>query len=463
MAAITFGGLSSGLPPNLVDQLVEAERLPIKNLESRKEKTSIKLELVNTLTDRISKITETIGTLASTRGFNDIKLISGDPNIVQGVVDPGAAVPGSYNIEVIQLAQKASAVTNGYPDRDHTEIGVGYFKFDTPDGSKEVFIDGNNNTLDGAANAINNAHIGVRATVINDRKTPDAPFKLLISGDSVGEDNEVQYPTLYFLDGDQDLYFDEEREAQNGIVKVDGFEFQINDNSVTDIIPGVTIELKQAAPGRQVNVTVKEDQEVVAGKVKDFVAAMNEVLSFIQQQNKLDANTDTSRTLGGEGALRSIENRIHRLVQGMVVGIASPIKRLNQVGIVFNRNGTLDFNEDKFNTVLAKDPAAVQNFFAGDGFSVGFIPRLRSEIKVLLDGSMGALPLRRKALQDQIDRMDQRIEQKEKQLVKKEESLRRKFAKLEENMSKLKSQAGAIGVMGQGVIPNFGGGSVSQT
>jgi hypothetical protein len=32
----------------------------------------------------------------------------------------------------------------------------------------------------------------------------------MISGDDVGGDNMIEYPTLYFLDGDQDLYFDSE-------------------------------------------------------------------------------------------------------------------------------------------------------------------------------------------------------------------------------------------------------------
>lgn len=457
MPAITIGGLSSGLPPNLVDQLIEAERLPIKNLEVRKGKSQVKLDLVNELSDKVSKLTESIGTLASTRGFNDIKLISGDPNIVQGVVDPGLAVPGSYNIEVVQLAQKASAVTNGFPDKDRTEIGIGYFEFETSNGDVEVYIDGSNNTLEGAANAINKAQVGVRATVINDRKTPDAPYKLLISGDSVGEDNEIKYPTLYFLDGDQDLYFDEEREAKNGIVKVDGFEFQINDNTVEDVIPGVVLELKQAAPDRSVNVTVKEDQEVVAGKVKEFVDGMNNVLTFIQTQNRLDANTDTTRTLGGEGMLRSLEGRIRQLIQGMQVGINGPIKRLNQLGISFNRNGTLDYDQDKFNTVLGKNPPAVQAFFAGDGFSTGFVTNLKNQIRVVMDPSLGPIALRRKGLQDQIKRVDENIERKEKQLEKREVSLRRKFAKMEESMSKLKSQAGSLGAIGSAGIPNLGG------
>ncbi len=458
MAAISFGGLSSGLPPNLVDNLIEAERMPIQNLEIRKGKTQSKLDLVNTLSEKVSKLTESIGTLASTRGFNDIKLLSGDPNIVQGVVDPGFAIPGSYNIEVLQLAQKAAAVTNGFPDRDRTQLGVGYFKFETPRGSVDVYINGSNNTLEGAVNAINSANVGVRASIINDRKSPDAPFKLLITGDSVGEDNEIKYPTLYFLDGDQDLYFDQEIEAKNGVVKIDGFEFEITDNTVKDVIPGVTLELKQAAPDRNVNVTVKEDQEIVAGKVKEFVDGLNEVLKFIQSQSKMDANTDTSRTLGGEGLLRSLENRIRSLIQNPQVGINGKIRSLNQLGVTFNRSGTLDYDADKFNSVLSRDPQAVQSFFAGDGFAVGFVPSLKNQIRVIMDPSMGPISLRKKSLQDQIKRLDDNIERKDKQLLKKEESLRRKFAKLEETMSRLKSQGGAVNAIANVGIPNFGGG-----
>ena len=113
----------------------------------------------------------------------------------------------------------------------------------------------------------------------------------MISGDGVGDDNQIKYPTLYFLDGDQDLYFDRKQEAKNGKIKVDGFEFEINDNKVSDAIPGVTLELLQANPGHTVNLSVKEDKGVVTGKVKSFVDAYNAVLSFIQSQNSLSKET----------------------------------------------------------------------------------------------------------------------------------------------------------------------------
>ena len=216
--------------------------------------------------------------------------------------------------------------------------------------------------------------------------------------------------------------FEETKDAHNGIVKIDGFEFEVEGNTVKDVIPGVTLELKQASPGRSVNVSVKEDQEQVATKFNDFVAKMNEVLSFIQSQNKLTESTDTSKTLGGDGLLRSVENRLRRLIQGTQVGVTGHIKRLNQLGIEFNRNGTLDFDQEKFNASLARGPEDVHAFFTGDGFSTGFVASLKRELGNLLNTSFGPVSTRKKSLESKIKRFDQSIANKEKHLAKREKN-----------------------------------------
>jgi flagellar hook-associated protein 2 len=449
MSGISFGGLGgSGLPPNIVDLLMDAERVPIKNIEKTKGKQENRLKLVNELETKLTGITGTIGALASTKGFSDIRLNSGDINVVTGTVDPNNAVSGSWNVEVVDLAQKAAAITNGFPDKDKTQIGTGYFRFNTPEGKKEVYINSDTNTLEGVSNAINRSGLGMKSTVINDRSDPDYPFRLMITGDAVGGEHQVEYPTLYFLDGDQDIYFDKEQKAKNGRVKIDGFEFEVGDNTVKDVIPGVTLELKQANPGRNVNVSVKEDMEVVTGKIKSFVDGVNGVLSFIQQQNKLGKDTDTSSTLGGDSLISGIENRIRALVQNPQFGIGGDVTRLNQLGISFNRSGTLEYDEKKFNSTLAKNPGGVQKFLAGDGFSVGFIPSLKREIATLLNSAFGPVAVRKRALSDRIGQMNGQIENKEKQLAKKEESLKKKFANLEETMSRMKSQMGQLGAIG---------------
>ena len=451
MPSVSFTGMATGLPPNLVEQLIEAERMPIKNLEAQRGKSEDRLKLVNELDTKISNMRNGISELASTKGFADIKLSSGDPNIVSGSVDPSRATSGSWNVEVLELAQRAAVMTNGFPDKDKTELGVGYFKFNTPEGKKEVYISRDNNTLEGAASAINMAKIGIRASVVNDRREPDAPFKLVLSSTNTGEENKVEYPTLYFLDGDQDVYFEGEKEPKNGLIRVDGFEFAIADNTVTDVIPGVTLDIRQAAPGRNVNITVKEDLEVVVGKVKTFVDSMNEVFSFIQKQNKLTKDTDTSRTLGGDGLLRSVEQRLRQLVQNPQYGVNGPIKTLNQLGIKFTRNGLLEFDNKGFANAVARNPEGVQKFFVGDGFNVGFIPALKREISTLTNSAFGPLGNRKSGLQQKIDDFNRRIETKQRGLEKKEEQLRDKFSRLEETVSRIKSQGGSLAAMGGGI------------
>ncbi len=450
MPAIRMTGMASGLPPNIVETIIEAERIPIQNQEANREKVQTRLKLVQDLETKITDIDKSIAELVGTRGFTNNKLISGDPNVVMGTADPEAPVTGSWNVEVLQLPQKASAVTNGFPDRDTTEVGVGYIKFETSEGTKEVYISGKNTTLDGMAKSINEAGVGLRASVITDRSDKENPFKILISGLSTGDEQQVSFPKIYMLDGDRDLYFDKTREAQNGKIKVDGFEFEVAESTIRDIIPGVTLELHQAAPGREINISVKEDAEIIVGKIEEFVKAMNGVFSFIQQQNALNEKSDTSKTLGGDSLLRSIESRLRNLAQNSLFGIPGSIKRLSDIGISFQRNGSLQFDKKKLDAVLSSNAKDVGVFLAGDGFSIGFVPTLKREMANFTNQAFGPLANRKKGLQDKINNINKSIENKERALSRKEEALRRQFANLEEKMSKLQQQGAAVAAIGSG-------------
>ncbi|PIS09786.1 MAG: flagellar hook associated protein [Bdellovibrio sp. CG10_big_fil_rev_8_21_14_0_10_47_8] len=451
LGAIRFSGMASGLPPNIVEQIIEAERIPVKTMEAQKAKEDDKLKLVTDLESKISDITKNIADMVGIRGFMNNKLTSADPGIIDGLVDPNNATTGEWHIEVMQLAEKPGAVSNGFADKDQTQIGVGYMRFDTPEGRKDVYVNNNNSTLSGIAAAINSAGYGLQATVLNDRSDKETPYRLLVTGMTTGDDNQVAFPTIYMLDGDQDVYFDVARPAQNAKIKVDGFELEVTENSVNDVIPGVTLDLKQASPGRPIRISVKEDAEVISGKMKSFVEAYNGALGFIQGQHKLQKGQDGKERLGplgGDGLIRSIESNLRRVLLNPQMGVDSNIKRVADMGIEFSRNGTLNFSQDKFNKVLAANPKAVSNFLRGDGFSTGFIPAVRREISNLLDSSFGPISNRKRGIQQKIDSVNQRIENKERQLTRREETLRRQFSDLESKMSKLQSQGAAVAGIG---------------
>jgi len=452
LAGFRVSGMASGLPPNIVDQLMEAERMPIKNMESQKTKTEDKLKLVTDLETKVSDITKNLTGLVSRKGFTDKQFVSGFPDVIGGAVNPEMANTGEWTLEVLQLAEKPAAVSNGFPDKDETRLGVGYLKFKTEQGVKEVYVNQNNSTLEGVAKAINDSGTGLRATVVNDRSKKDNPYKLQISGLGTGSDNQVEFPVIYLLDGDQDFYFDESRPAKNAKYKLDGIELESGKNQIDDIIPGVSIDLKRAAPGQPVRLNVTENYESISNKIKSFVDAYNAALTFIQNQNKLNTNgkNPTLGPLGGDGMLRSVENRLRSIIQDPQFGVATSISRINELGIEFNRNGTLTFNPEKFNAKVKMDPMGVASFFQGDGFNTGFTATVKRNLTALLDSNFGTISGRKKSYQSRIDQVNQRIENKEKQLVKTEENLRRKFANLEEKMSKLQSQGAAAGAMPRG-------------
>ncbi len=433
---------------------MEAERIPVKNIENKKAAEDNKLKLVSDLETRINDITKNIADLVGVGGFTAHKLLSGDPSIIDGTIDPATVTNGQWTVEVVQLAQKPGALSNGFPDRDTTQIGVGYLRFDTPEGRKDVYINSNNNTLDGVARAINASGVGLRAMVMNDRNNKDAPFRLMVTGLATGSDNQVNFPTIYMLDGDQDVYFDESRPSQNAKVKIDGFEVEVPDNIVNDLIPGVTLDLKQQAPGRPVRLSIKEDSEVISGKMKGFVEAYNKALSFIQDQARLQKGPDGKERLGplgGDGLIRSVESTLRQIILTPQMGVEGSIKRLSELGIEFNRNGTLNFTQEKFNKAVAARPADAASFFRGDGGGTGFVPSLTRKINNLVNAGFGPLGNRKRGIQQKIDAMDKQIDNKQRQLEKKEETLRKKFSDLESTMSKLQAQGSAVGAIGAAV------------
>ncbi len=442
---IRVNGLASGLPPNLVDQVIEAERMPVKQMQDQKVKIEDKVKLVTDLETKINDINKSLGTIIGTKGFVDKKLNSSFPEIVNGTLDPERADSGEWTLEVLQLAGKPSVVTGGLPDKDKTTMGVGYIKFDTLDGEKEVYINEDNSTLEKIAAQINGANIGIRAVIVNDRSDKTDSYKLEIAGLKTGDDNEVKFPVVYFLDGESDFQFTGTTKAQNAKYKLDGHEFEASENMITDLIPGVTLDLKKAVPNQPIRLNITENYDVISGKLKSFVDSYNAALGFVQNQNKLapDKNGNSRLgPLGGDSMLRMTESRLREIIQD-VQHTNSKFSRVIQLGVEFNRNGTLNFNQDKFTKIVNSEPLEVVEFLKGDLSTTGFITNMKKRLGSITDPQTGPVSTRKKSMQDRMRQIDKRIDSKEKSLEKRETQLRNQFAKMEEAMSKIQTQGAA--------------------
>jgi flagellar hook-associated protein 2 len=447
---ISFGSINSGLPQDIVQQIIEAEKIPIKQMEARKSKVDDKKALVQQLTSLVENMRGEVLKNKNARSLRELAINTGDSTHIAVSADKNVADTGKYQLEVIQMAQKSSAVTNGVEDKDKTYVGVGYIRAVLPNGEeKEIYVDEAHATLSGIAKLINgNAELGMRATVVNDGKGSDEPWRLMVSLSETGDDNKVEFPYLYLVDGEVDLFFEQERPAQDAKVKLDGFEIEVPSNRVTDLIPGVTIDLKKAKPGEEITVEITEDIQKIGGKISSLVDNINNVLKFIKEQNALDEKTDTSRTLGGDSILTTIEGRIRSAVFTTIQTDAGPM-RIGDLGVTFQRDGLLGFDQAKFEAALSKDYKAVTQTLTGKyslegGKSNGFIDILDESAKVLLAQPSGVLPNRKGGLQSQVNQIDRQIANRQRLIERKEEVLKAKFARLEETISKIKGQGAGI-------------------
>ncbi len=436
--------LGNGKFKQVVRELVNAEREPIRQLEARKAKENERLKLFQEFLGKMRKLPEVYKELDSFRKFRELKAEWPAKDQLDVLIDKDIAETGEYQIEVTQLAGRHSMISNGYEDPTD-EIGIGYFTYDLPSGeTKSVWVGPGNNTLQGLVRAINDERkLGVQASLVNDGSDSGTPWRVVIAGKKAGVDQDIVYPDFYFLDGDFRFYADDERQAQNAIIKFNGFEIMSQGNKF-ELLPGVTLDLKQAKEDYEFTLSIGEDIAKIAAKVRALVDSINAVLDFVVAQNKLTAESDTSRTLGGDTTLFTVQSRIQTWVFeyfNVDYDDEDAYMRLGDIGITFQKEGNLKFDEDKFKKVLADNFDYVAELFAGEG---NFIEQVKEMTQSFLAPGIGVLGSREAGIRDRIRRIDQDIARKEMHIARKEQQLKRQFSQLEGLVNSMQGQQGFL-------------------
>ena len=447
---ISLGSIGTGLPKDIVKQIIEAEKIPIRRMEAGKADVQAKKDLVGELTELVREVETKLSQNANARSLAELKVDTND-NLVDINVDKNIAGVGNYKFEVVQLAQKSSALSSGFKDPNDSYVGVGFLQYELPDGEvRDIYIDSDNSSLRKIAQIINDDRENLmRATVINDGSGSDTPWRLLISLEKTGAEELAHFPYLYFVDGEEDFYIDKEIPAKNAVIKLDGFAIENPANKIKDIIPGVTIDLKKAKPGDEFGINIGQDMDGVVLKIDEMIESINKVLNFIKEQNNLDESSDTKRTLGGDLLLQSIESRL-RSVLFQDVLTSEGYRRMADLGVSFERSGLLSINKDKFEAALASNFQVASEILTGggrdsDGKEIkGFIDNARDVVKLMLRSPNGILNSRSKTLQSRMDQIDRRISSRQRLIDQKEKILKDKFAKLEGVMAKIRAQGAGL-------------------
>jgi flagellar hook-associated protein 2 len=340
---------------------------------------------LNALATAVSALADPNGALAA------LDATSSQPTILTASAQT-SAVPGTHQIVVSSLATTGAVYTDPLAGGANvsilpTGVNSGDIKLQIG-GASGVTQDipitaGSNDTLTTLASYINTQGWGVTASVVSDANGS----RLAIYSQSSGSPG-----ALAITNNTTTLNFEAPVGGTNASVTIDGVPIDSASNTISNDIPGVTLNLASAAPGSTVQVTVGPDATQAAAAITSFVTAYNALIGNLNTQFTVDPSTNTEGPLGGDSELRSLQTSLLNDATYAVTGNSNGLVNLASLGISSNNDGTLTIDNAQLNTAFTTNPGAFQSFFQNTS-GTGFANNFNSDLTNLTDPTQGVINL----------------------------------------------------------------------
>jgi flagellar hook-associated protein 2 len=400
IGAIQSLGIGSGLDiQSLVRQLVTVEGAPtVTRLTRQASQVGAQLSAVSSLKGALSAFQAVVTPLKDTRQFQVLTATSADNTLFSATAD-STAVPGSYAIEVTQLAQADKLISKEYAGGATTAVGTGTLTVNVGSKSMALAIGTSNNTVAGIRDAINGAsnNPGVQATLINS----STGSRLVLTATSTGAANTVRLQSsgggLAQLEyaGGASPNWTLNQQAQDASVKIAGAVITSASNTLTGAIDGVALTLNStSATGVTTNLGIASDQSAVIANVRRFVDSYNAMRKQFSSLSYYDAASKTAGPLLADPMMNGIDAQMRRLGLNQVNGLTGPYTALATIGIVSDTKGQLTLDQSKLTAALNANRNAVAQLF---GSTDGIATRLDTALTQQLSAT-GTIAARNQSL-----------------------------------------------------------------
>jgi flagellar hook-associated protein 2 len=388
----------------IVTQLMAVEQRPLAKLDQQEASYQAKLSAYGSVKGAIASFQSAVQGLNSAGLYQAVKATSSDTSVFSASAT-STAVAGTYSLEVSSLTQAQKLVAAGQASST-AAIGTGTattltFDFGTISGgtltpfdpatntggtytgatfsgngnpSKSITIDSTNNSLQGIRDAINAAGLGVTATIVNDGS--GTPYRLSLAADNGGASNSLRITAtpggdasvMGLLEHDpagvQNL--SETVTAQNANIKVNGLSVTKTSNSISDVIEGVTLNLSKVTTS-PVTLTVARDTTAISNSVSGFVKAYNGIVSTLKGLASYDPATKQGGILLGDSAVRQLQTQLRNMLNTAVSGTSGALTHLSDVGVSFQKDGTLSLDQTKLNNAISNNFSDIAGLFSSVG------------------------------------------------------------------------------------------------
>ena len=337
------------------------------------------------------------------------------------------ATAGTYDFFVERLASKQQVAVQGLVDGSLSgTLTLNAQSFDLSQYA----------TLGDAATAINDAGLGVQATLVRS----NGAVSLVVSSEQTGAANAFSLT----MAGNAAATTTELSTAQDAMVRmggsygVGGIELTSASNTFTDVIDGVslTVSKTHAATDTPLTVTVGQDKAGTQAKAQTFIDAFNALMTSFDSLTASGSGSDSAKrgALAGDSSVRSIESRLNSLLRADFGG-----KSLIEFGISADRNGKLTIDAKRFEAAVANDPAGFEELFTGTD---KLLESMDKTVASYTSSTNGLLKSRMDTLDMSLRRIDEQFETLQQQYDTHYSRYLRQFTSMMQTMQSMEQTSG---------------------
>lgn len=327
-------------------------------------------------------------------------------------------------------------------------------------------------TLEAVMKKINDAGVGMTATIIKDG-AGSSPYRLSLTSTVAGRAGRMLVDT-----GSFDLSFSTMDKGEDSRVFFGSNDpatavlLSSSTNTLDGVVQGVSIDLKSRSD-TPVSLTITSDTDGIEADVQAFVKSFNDLISRIGTQQTYNAETKAKGPLLGDGSTNALRVALYNTLQAPAQNINGRYNRLAEVGVKVTSGGKIELDTTKFRAALAEDPASVEALFTarvqdegagtidlGGGVtatdpnastkfsSLGVIGQLEELTKRYLDPANGLWTAKKKATDNVIATQNQRITAMSNRLENRRTVLQSQFSRMEKAIAQLQQQQSALSSLG---------------
>ncbi len=464
--AISSPGIGSRLDVNaIVRQLMAIERRPIQQIESQTGSLQTQLSAFARVRSDLSGLQDAAARLLDPSLWGSRSFSSSNSAALTGSAS-SSALASSFSVQIARLAQPQGAASAGRAidaplgAAGSLEFRVGTWTGNSFGGGAPVSVAVQaDDTLSTLAARINAGNAGVSALVLRS----GGQEQLMLRGSNTGAAAGFEVRALdsggapittgsaglgvlnHFHNGTAMVGMGRTQDALDAQFSVDGVALASPTNTVSNVVPGLTLNLQQSttaalpgSPATAVQVSVQQNNTVVRDAIEAFRAAYNRINSTLSELTRADPTGNADGPLQADGTARRLQTALRQLVMSEGPSGGSPLGRLSDMGLQMQRDGSLGVNATRLDAAMANQEG-MRRLLADTGTAganVGIARRMR-DFAFAANGIEGSVSSRNGAIQAAIGRNSERIERLEDRLERTQASLLAQYSRLDTNMAAL--------------------------